>query len=334
MGWIFDKRRLGGLVLVALLAAACGPLPRPFQPAPETSSNPLVREAATSGIWIQPIDGATGPMSKLLGAALAENFKNQNIPAVTAAGANSRYRLKGKAAINRDDPSLPYVVLIHWTLYDFGGQAIGQETQGVPGTRQDWDLGSPKIIAAVGEEGSEIIAALIDRDDETLKPVKPRLAGLWVSPIESAPGDGNMSLTRAIKTAIKGAGIAVAQERRHAEFILEGRFRLDAAKENLKKVQITWVVLTADGREIGRATQKNLVEAGTFQGPWGEVATLVADAALEGIQGVLQAAGASRYRLGPPARVLKTEVPAATGPDTLPPPWLQPDVPPAGAKTP
>ena len=319
---------------MALLAAACGPLPRPFQPAPETSSNSLVREVATSGIWIQPIDGATGPMSKLLGAALAENFKSQGIRAVTAAGANSRYRLKGKAKINRDDPSLPYVVLIHWTLYDFSGQVLGQETQGVPGTRQDWEFGSPRIITAVGEEGSEIIAAMIDKDEESLRPVKPRLAGLWVNPVENAPGDGNRSLTRAIKTAINVAGFAVAQERRYAEFILEGRFRLDPAKENLQKVQIIWAVLTADGREIGRATQKNLVEVGTFQGPWGEVATLVADAALEGIQGVLQAAGASRYRLGPPARVLKTEVPAADGKDALPPPWLQPDVPPAGAKTP
>ena len=319
---------------MVLLAAACGPLPRPFKPSPESASNPLVMEAATSGIWIQPILGISTPMSKLLSAALADGFRRKGIRAVTVAGANSRYRLRGKAEINRDDPSLPYVAVIHWTLYDVSGQVIGQETQGVPGTRRDWEFGSPPIIAAVGKDGPEIIAALIEKDEETLKPVKPRLAGLWVNPVENAPGDGNESLTRAIKTAIKGAGIAVAEARRHAEFVLESSFRLTPEKDGLQKVQIIWTVLTPDGREIGRATQKNLVETGTFQGPWGEVADLIADAALEGIQGVLRAAGASRYRLGPPARTLKTEVPAGDGKDALPPPWLRPDVPPARPKAP
>ena len=168
----------------------------------------------------------------------------------------------------------------------------------------------------------------------TLNPVKPRLAGLWVNPIENAPGDGNRSLTRAIKTAIKRAGIAIAGARRHAEFVLEGRFRLDRAKDGLQRVEIVWLVMTPDGREIGRATQKNLVETGTFSGSWGDVATLVADAALEGIQGVLQAAGVARYRLGPPARVLKTEIPAAQGKTALPPPWLDPEAAQTRMKTP
>ncbi len=321
----FFKSRCPALLCVAgvLMAAACGPLPRPFQPAPETPASPLVREAASLGIWIQPIAGASEPMSKLLMESMAEGFKPYGIPAVTGGRGNSRYRLKGRAEINRDDPSLPYVAMIHWTLYDFGGQVIGTETLGVPGSRRDWDYGSPAIIDHVGQNTPQIIAAMIDKEEETLKPVRPRLSGVWVKPIENTPGDGNRSLFRAINTALEGAGIAIAEERRHAEYVLEARFSLAPEKDNLQRVEIVWAIMTPDGREIGRATQKNLVEEGTFSAAWGEVATLVAKAALEGIRGVLQAAGASRHRLGPPARVLKTRVPGADGRQALPPPGLE-----------
>ena len=313
MRGLFMLMRLRFLVLalalaVAALTTACGPLPRPFKPPPEFSFNPLVREVATSGIWIQTIDGISLPMSKLLAEAMAEGFENYSIGTTTEDRGNSRYRLKGRARINDDDPSLPYMALIHWTLFDYHGKVIGTETQGITATRRDWDYGSPTIIKEVGDNGSEIIAAMIDKQEQGLKPVRPRLAGLWVNPVTNAPGDGDRSLTRAIKAVIKGAGIAVAEEKRYAEFVLDGRVRVDPPNDNLQRVEIVWAVRTPDGREIGRATQKNLVEAGTFAGPWGEVAQVVADAALEGIQGVLRAAVVPRFRVGRPDRVLKTDI--------------------------
>ena len=325
---LFMFRRLRFLVLVLTLAltaltTACGPLPRPFKPPPESSFNPLVSEVATSGIWIQTIDGISLPMSKLLAEAMAKGFENYSIRTTTENRGNSRYRLKGLARINNDDPSLPYVALIHWTLFDYGGKVIGTETQGVTTTRRDWDYGSPTIIKEIGDNGSEIIAAMIDKEEQDLKPVRPRLIGLWVNPVTNAPGAGNQSLTRAIKAAIKGAGIAVAEEKRYAEFVLDGRVRVDPPNDNLQRVEIVWVVLTPDGREIGRATQKNLVEAGTFAGPWGEVAQVVADAALEGIQGVLRAAVAPRFRVGRPDRILKTDIFPGRLQEPLPPPTLQ-----------
>ena len=111
-------------------------------------------------------------------------------------------------------------------------------------------------------------------------------------------------------------------ENDHVGAINCGDVQGGAPDNNLQRVEIVWTVSTSDGREIGRATQKNLVEAGTSPGAWGEVAAIVAEAALEGIQGVLGAAGASRFRLGPPERVLKTDVPVGSGMLALPPPRL------------
>ncbi|MEE8350885.1 MAG: hypothetical protein V3R37_01640, partial [Rhodospirillales bacterium] len=175
----------------------------------------------------------------------------------------------------------------------------------------------------VGEKAPVIIAQIIGKEEGNLKPVRPKLAGLWVKPIENAPGDGNVSLTWAIKGIIKGAGIVVTEEPRYAEYILEASVILGAPKDGQQRIEIVWAVKMPDGREIGRATQKNLVNEGTFAGPWGEVAGLVAEAALEGIERVLRVAGASPSRLGSLDRVLKMEIPKTGGRETLPPPSLK-----------
>ncbi len=321
-------KRCGGIgvIVACLLITACGQLPRPFQPPPEVPANPLVTEAAARGVWVQPLDGVSRPMSKLLADAVVEGFKLRGIRATTNPNANSRYRLKGKAALNKDDPSLPYVVLITWTLMDHSGNPIGAQVEGVFGSRHDWDFGSPEVIAEVGENAPEIISAMIGEDErgkeKNQQPVRPQLAGIWINSVTNAPGDGNRSLTRAIRAVILGGGIRLARERRYAEFVLDGNVHVGGPENDLQRVEIVWTVSTTDSREIGRATQKNLVEAGTFSGAWGEVASIVAEAALGGIQGVLRAAGASRFRLGHPERVLKTDIPSGLGKLTLPPPSL------------
>lgn len=266
-------------------------------------------------------------MSKLLAQAVVEGFQARRIHATVNPNANSRYRLKGRAGLNRDDPSLPYVVLITWTLFDYSGDPVGSRVQGISVSRKDWNFGSAQAITEVGEKAPEIISGMIG-DDEKMKqknkdPVKFQLAGIWINTVRNAPGDGNGSLTTAIGAAIQGAGIALARDRRYAEFILDSDVQVGSPDNNLQRVEIVWTVSTSDGREIGRATQKNLVEAGTFSGVWGEVAGIVADAALEGIQGVLRAARSPRFRTGRAERVLKVDVPLSAGKLVLPPPSLE-----------
>ena len=315
--------RILALALMALSVAACGPLPRPFKTAAEAPPNPLVIEAAALGVWVQPLDGTSLPMSKLLGESIVEGFKRLGIRATQNESTNSRYQLKGKAKLNQDDPSIPYVMVIEWTLFDFDGNIIGIANEGVPGSRKEWDFGSPMVITEIGNSAPALIAAMIGDDEKALEPARPLLAGLWIDPIEHAPGDGDISLTRAIKIAIKGAGVNLARDRGHAEFVLRVRVSLDPPIDRLERVEIVWSVLTSDGREIGIARQENLVEVGTFSGAWGEVASIVAAAALKGIEGIIQVARASPHRLGPSAKVLKTNIPLSGGQALLPPPRLE-----------
>jgi len=134
------------LALMAVMLAACGPVPRPFQPLPREAANPLVTDVAAYGVWVAPMGGMARPMSKLLGEAVVEGFKLYGIRATTDMARPARYRLEGTAEINSRDPSLPYVVLLHWRLYDREDKLVGEEVQGVGGSRRDWDYGSPAVI--------------------------------------------------------------------------------------------------------------------------------------------------------------------------------------------
>jgi hypothetical protein len=312
-----------GAILVFMLIVACGQLPLPFQP---SAPNLLVTEVAARGIWIQPLDGVSRPMSKLLAGAVAEGFQSRGFHATTNPKANSRYWLKGKAVINEDDSSKPYVVLINWNLFNYSGKSLGKEVIGVSGSLRDWHFGSPIILAEISKTTPDIISSIIDADKMIAKlnnsEIKPNLWGVWVNPVTNAPGDGNSLLTLAIKEVIQKDGIRLATTPRLAQFFLDGNVHVGLPKNSLQRVEIVWRVSTPDSQEVGQAMQKNVVKAGTFSNAWGKVAVIVAEAALEGIKGILQHANLSRLNLETSKRALKMNVPSALESIVLPPPKL------------
>ena len=53
------------------------------------------------------------------------------------------------------------------------------------------------------------------------------------------------------------------------------------------RVNINWVILEIDGRELGRLEQSNLVERGRLEAGWGSVAFLVAEAGADVLADIL-----------------------------------------------
>ena len=295
--------------LALLLIATCGQLPLPFQYLPGTGSNSLVDEIAAHGFWIKPLDGVSRPMSKLLAVAVVEGFQLRGLRATTDPNVNSRYQLKGKAAINKADFSQPFVVLITWSLLDYSGKLLGSEVMGVPGSLHDWHFGSPVVLAEIGKATPDIIMSIIDADKNFIKSnilvESPKNQSILVNQVTNAPGDGNNSLTLAIKEVIQREGIQIAKEPHLAKFILDGRVAVGLSMNSLQRVEIVWVVSTSDNKEVGQVTQKNTVKAGVLSDSWGEVARGVAGSALEGIKGIIQHAKTSPHNTGDPLRTLK-----------------------------
>jgi hypothetical protein len=134
------------------------------QPASAAGAPPeaLTRfEPSAEGVEIAPVEGAPGPMGKLLQRSVAAAFGRYNVPASFSPG-GGRYLLSGRAGPNRD-PAQASVVAIEWQIFD---RRQGRETARfilpVAGDQFAWDYGDPRAIAQVGDGTSRQFVALID----------------------------------------------------------------------------------------------------------------------------------------------------------------------------
>ena len=75
-------RALALFCLVVMTLNACGPLPRPFGRDEGDSGNKLARDIFFEGVEVQPLDGTTLPMGKLIADSIIRGLeKTHEIPA-------------------------------------------------------------------------------------------------------------------------------------------------------------------------------------------------------------------------------------------------------------
>lgn len=118
----------------------------------------------------------------------------------------------------------------------------------------------------------------------------PKAMAAWTNPViivrhvDGAPGDGNYSLTLAIREALRARDLQVTDDPRQAAFVLQGQVVIGPPTGGRQPAKIVWHVTTHNGGLVGKATQENAIPAGSLDGPWGQVAYLIANAAVDGIQ--------------------------------------------------
>lgn len=144
-------------VALCLGLAACGGMPGVAleAPVPDAGAGPAVE------VRVTPVDGPAVPMARLLAQSVADGLNALHVAASAKVPGLSRYVLKGRAEANRGALKVPYVMVIHWTLFDAAGEPVALHTQGVPGSRWQWDYGDPRVIDAVGAGAARPIAALV-----------------------------------------------------------------------------------------------------------------------------------------------------------------------------
>ena len=316
------------MILVAVLMAAigaCGKLPKPFQPPPDAGRGFLTRTDSANGVRVLMLEGPPKPMAKLLADSVAKDLVQRGIPATTAGGEAMRFTLKGKVEPLAAGAAPGKVARVHWSLTDRKDEPFFTFVQDVEGSQVDWQWGSPNLIVDVGAAAGRLIAEVVEPEDETLKPVTPVASGVWVKPIKGAPGDGDTSLTRAIRYALVGAKVAVTTEAAAARHVLRADVKLARPVDGKQNVLVRWTVTYPDGDVVGHAVQRNQVPQGTFDGRWGETASIIAAAAGGGIKSVLDRADETvRYRTASERR-LKTDVVDTDDQPKLPPPELSPE---------
>lgn len=102
-----------------------------------------------------------------------------------------------------------------------------------------------------------------------------------------APGDGATSLPLALEGALN-------RRMPTATWITGGPYRVDGSivtasrSDGLTDVSIRWIIKTEDGALLGEVEQRNALDASKIASRWEDVAKAAADAAAEGVMGVLQ----------------------------------------------
>jgi hypothetical protein len=110
-----------------------------------------------------------------------------------------------------------------------------------------------------------------------------KAAGVLVQPVSGAPGDGQRSLTIALKKRLYAGGVKLANGTNVNVYMVKGSVKLSDTSGGKQSIRIDWQVLDPAGKKLGTVSQQNTIPRGSLNGPWGAIADAAAGAAADGI---------------------------------------------------
>ena len=218
----------------------------------------MLAQPPTPRLAVPPPANALLPdaASRQFAGALAAGLQAQEVPAVAdkvrtddwqlVATAGTAWRHRG-ADVHRAEP-------------EGRGQGQGRRQPGAhrglgrPPTRPRWTRprrdAAPKIAA---------LLTGISTHARSEQPVQPRRQGADARPVTGAPGDGNTSLTKQMRTHLAALGPVVQDTANGADFIVQGNVRMVPIAGGQQRVEIQWVVKSAQRRRArqGGAAQRD-----------------------------------------------------------------------------
>ena len=274
--------RAAAVVGVAMQLAACQPLPHPFADDAPRPGSPMLTLRDSASVTIAPIDGTPRETAEKLGPAMASALQQREIAASDKTASIGSYELVGKIEEMPSSGDQAALVVV-WELRDPSGQSLGERTERLEASADDWEQGREDAVARLAAASADRLAALL-QDDAPAEVEAGGHARLLISGVQGAPGDGGESLPRAITEVLKRQEVAIVTDpKAKADFVLDADVVVANPKAGKQNVKIVWRVRRKDGSEIGTVGQENDVPAGLLDGAWGDVAYMVAVSAQDGI---------------------------------------------------
>jgi len=294
--------RLGGKIVrpgtigAALIAAACGSVPRPFEGVDR--NQPMIEAILINpGLMVAPVTGAPPPLNQTLAEDVAASLQALDIAAVTRGAARSISLLQGAADTYRAaDGSIR--IRIDWTLRGPDGLTIDEFRSDVPAfadTAEDpWLVFANSDLSPAIDEASRFVAAHLMRtsaaaDLPAERPELPELGTyhVTVAPMTGAPGDGATALAEAMRAVLRHpdmpVSLVVEEAASGRTFTVSGTVTLKPTGEPFDIVSLIWEVRTPEGDLLGNVAQENAVPRGSLDSRWGDNAIYAAEAAAGGI---------------------------------------------------
>jgi hypothetical protein len=255
-------------------------------------------------IAVAPIIGTTPEVAQEMTAALVAAGKDRNLTLLPDGG-KATYTLRGYliASSEKRGSKVSYI----WDVNDAQGSRVarisGDEVIASRSGSDPWSgVDSAAIRSIAGKTTSQLAASLSrgggsasapaavsDRapaataSTPTASVASPRAAGVVVAPVSGAPGDGQRSLTTALKKRLYAGGVKLANGTAANVYMVKGSVKLVEASGGKQSIRIDWLVLDPSGKKLGTVSQQNTIPKGSLNGPWGAIADAAAGAAADGI---------------------------------------------------
>lgn len=289
----FRRPVLAALASIFLLVG-CGELPRPFKPGDKSPPGTLESVlGARAGIFVEAISGLPEAQSERLTADLVSALHAHDIAAGRRASNRASYRISG-----RSDAS----GRLNWSLGAPNGEILLRFDAQLPasGSVPGSDI---RLIEAAAERFAAILNPAANPAKAapaavTKSPAATNALTLAVQAVNGAPGDGRISLPRAMRRALASYGLKTEKSLENADFIVLGSVYMGKMADSTanssaqQSIELEWAVLSPDGERIGTINQNNTVPQGALDGAWGSVARAVAENGAEGIVAMLEQVGA------------------------------------------
>lgn len=124
--------------------------------------------------------------------------------------------------------------------------------------------------------------------DQANVAVTPGRKVVVVPPVEGAPGDGQVSLTKALRKQLVGQGYEVLEAPTPGAYTVKGKVAMGQPEGGKQKILITWAVYDGVGQYLNSAKQSPVIPQGSLDGAWGRTAEAAASGAVPKIVTIMK----------------------------------------------
>jgi hypothetical protein len=274
------------LLTLLITLASCGDLPQPFIGNPGDNGKVLAQPPTPRlAIPAPPNALLSEAASRQFASALAIGLQGQEVPAVADKVRKTDWQLVATAE-QRGATVVPV-----FSVRNPQGEDKGR-TEGSPVPTEAWAAASPDVLRDIAMAAAPKISTLLTGIQTAQQHADPnslynRTAKVQIAKVTGAPGDGNVSLTKQMKTRLAALGPMVQDSTNGADFTVQGNVRMVPIGGGQQRVEIQWSVKAANGDERGKVVQLNDIPAGSLDHYWADVAVVVASEAAGGVNDVI-----------------------------------------------
>jgi hypothetical protein len=290
------------VIAVACLSACGG---GPGSPSGGFLSSATSLFSGSTKVAVAPIIGTPPQVAQDLTDALVAAGKDRSLTLIPGTG-KANYTLRGYlvASSEKAGSKISYI----WDVTDAKGERVarvsGDELIASRAGSDPWSGVDSAALRSIAGKTTSQLAATLSRGGSSAAAVaatsqgspattasasrptaaaSPKSAGVIVAPVSGAPGDGQRSLTTALKKRLYAGGIKLANGIAENVYTVKGSVVLSDASGGKQSIRIDWLVLDPSGKRLGTVSQQNTIPRGSLNGPWGAIADAAAGAAADGI---------------------------------------------------